>query len=144
VYLGDSNYVSAQSGETDEPLEVTGNLTHTVGYWKNHPAEWVGISPNDVFPWTTGKAAGYTYMQILNMTPKGDATIILAQQYIAAKLNKNAFGVPSYIDTAISQAEYWFSHGYPVGSDPPSSDPNRATLISLASQLEVYNRSGET
>jgi hypothetical protein len=144
VYLGDSNYVSAQSGETDEPLEVTGNVSHTVGYWKNHLGEWVGISPNDVFPWTTGRAAGYTYIQILNMNPKGDATIILAQQYIAAKLNKNAFGVPSYIDTALSQAEYWFSHGYPVGTNPPNSDPNRASLIALASQLEMYNRSGET
>ena len=143
VYQGDDNYNTAQSGNTAEPLTVTSQQTRTVGYWKNHQKAWIGIDPKSPFPWTTGRAAGMTYIQILNLAPKGDATIILAYQYIAAVLNSNAFGVPQYITDDIAHAEYIFSHGYPVGSNPPPSDPVRAEIINLASELEEYNSSGD-
>jgi hypothetical protein len=143
VYSGDSNYNSASSGETEEPLTVTSNITRTLGYWKNHPGKWVGISPNDVFPWTTGRAAGKTYMQILNLQPKGDASIILAHQYIAAKLNANAFGASTEVQDWLTHAENIFSHGWPVGSNPPTTDPVRAEMIELASNLDAYNNSGD-
>jgi hypothetical protein len=144
VYSGDSNYVGAASGETDEPLSVTSGVTRTLGYWKNHPSKWVGVNPSDVFPWTTGRAAGKTYMQILKLEPKGDATIILAHQYIAAVLNANAFGAPSDVMDMISHAEYLFSSGYPVGSNPSPSDPVRSEIITLAGQLDDYNMSGDS
>ncbi len=143
VYSGDSNYNGAQSGNTAEPLTVTSLTTRTVGYWKTHPSKWVGINPNSIFPWTTGRAAGMTYLQILNLAPKGDATIILAYQYIAAKLNANAFGAPQSVLDDIAHAEYLFSHGYPVGSNPPPSNPVRAEIINLAADLEAYNVSGD-
>jgi len=123
-------------------------IAHTVGYWKNHPEAWKVISPNDPFPWTTGKVAGYTYMQILQTTPDGDASIILAQQYIAAKLNYYAYGVPPSIATAISNAEAFFAGtssspfyptAYPAGSDPQGAARDYA--IALATKLENYNKS---
>ncbi len=143
VYSGDTNYGTAQSGNTAEPLTVTSLMTRTVGYWKNHQNKWVGINPKAPFPWTTGRAAGMTYIQILNLAPKGDATIILAYQYIAAKLNANAFGAPQSVLDEIAHAEYLFSHGYPVGSNPPPSNPVRAEIINLAAELDAYNNSGE-
>jgi hypothetical protein len=144
VYSGDGNYATAQSGNTAEPLTVTSLQTRTVGYWKNHLSKWVGINPKSPFPWTTGRAAGMTYIQILNLPPKGDATIILAYQYIAALLNANAFGAPQTVHDEIAHAEYLFSHGYPVGSNPSPSNPVRAEIINLASELEAYNTSGDT
>ncbi len=143
VYSGDSNYNGAQSGNTAEPLTVTSLTTRTVGYWKTHPKAWVGINPNSLFPWETGRAAGLTWIQILSLAPKGDATIILAYQYIAAKLNANAFGAPQSVLDDIAHAEYLFSHGYPVGSNPPPSNPVRAEIINLAADLEAYNVSGD-
>jgi len=143
TYSGDSNYVSASSGETEEPLTVISGATKTVGYWKTHPSKWAGIEPNDPFPWTAGRAAGKTYMQILKLAPRGDATIILAYQYIAAVLNANAFGAPADVMDMIAHAEYLFEHGYPVGSDPSTSDPVRSEIISLAAELDAYNNSGD-
>ncbi|MBN1678456.1 MAG: Ig-like domain repeat protein [Candidatus Thermoplasmatota archaeon] len=140
IYSGDANYYGAQSGDEEEPLSVEVPLeSRTQGYWRNHPGAWVGISPSDVFPWTTGAVAGKTYMQILKMAPKGDATIILAHQYIAAVLNMNAFGVPSDVEDMIEHAEYLFSGDYPVGSNPLPTDPVRCEIINLASDLDDYN-----
>jgi len=143
TYSGDSNYLSASSGETEEPLTVTSGITRTQGYWKTHPSKWVGINPSDEFPWTVGRADGKTYIQILKLATKGDATIILAYQYIAAVLNANAFGVPVDVMDMIAHAEYLFSHGYPVGSDPSPSDPVRNEIITLAAELDAYNNSGD-
>lgn len=143
LYAGDGNYKPAQSGDNSEPLSVTGQQTGTMGFWKNHLGDWVGVKPTDKFPWTTGRAAGFTYIQILNMQSRGDATIILADQYIAAVLNANAYGVPSSVSDMIAHAEYLFSHGYPVGSNPSQSDPVTAEIITLAGQLQAYNMSGD-
>jgi hypothetical protein len=143
VYSGDSNYNGASSGDTEEPLTVINLVTRTLGYWKNHPGKWVDIKPTDIFPWSTGRAAGKTYMQILNLQPKGDATIILAHQYIAAVLNANAFGAPDEVHDWIEHAEYLFTHGYPVGSNPPPTDDARSEIITLAGWLDDYNNSGD-
>ena len=143
VYSGDSNYIGAQSGETDEPLTVYNLETRTLGYWKNHPGKWAGISPNDPFPWTTGRADGLTYMGILKLSPKGDATIILAHQYIAAVLNMNVYGASDEVQDWIEHAEYLFSHGYPVGTNPPPTDDTRSEIITLAGWLDEYNNSGD-
>jgi hypothetical protein len=151
VYSGDSNYETSQSGDTAEPLDVIApSITKTLGYWKNHPGAWKVIKPNDIFPWTTGLASGKTYMQILNLQPKGDATIILAQQYIAALLNSYAFGAPDYITDPVNgylvhaaglfQGTWDGIHTpYPVGSNPLPSNPVRGEIISLASALDAYN-----
>ena len=53
------------------------------GYWKNHSSLW---------PVSSLILGGFSYTQdellgIFNSSPKGDATLILAHQLIAAKLN---------------------------------------------------------
>jgi len=153
TYSGDDNYEGSLSDPTKEVLVVT-SITKTVGYWKTHPEAWAVIKPTDPFPWTTGKVAGHTYMQILEREPGGDASIILAQQYIAAKLNFYAFGVPSSIAADIAAAEAYFAGtpaspfyptAYPAGSDPQDGliVKPRTYAINLASILEAYNKSGE-
>jgi hypothetical protein len=114
-------------------------LAGTIGYWRNHPDEWQDISPSDPFPWTTGIVAGYSYMEILNTEPAGDASIQLARQYIGAKLNLIAFGAPDYIADAIAEAEIFFLT-WPAGSDPQGAD--RAYAVELAAIFEAYNSGG--
>jgi hypothetical protein len=110
-------------------------FTATVGYWKNHPEAWVVVHPDDPFPGT-----GYTYMQILWMSNEGgDASIKLAQQYIAAVLNMHAWGVPPDIIDAINAAEGYLDD-WPPGSNPP--DPTRGEMVHLADLLEDYNSHG--
>ena len=112
----------------------------TIGYWRNHPEAWQDIYPNDPFPWTTGIVTGYTYMQILETEPAGDASIQLARQYIGAKLNQIVYGVPSYIAETIAETEAFFELLYPAGSDPQGEA--RAYAVQLASILEAYNSGG--
>ena len=135
VTLTESDTLTVRWDSALIQIHVVMPYTGTVGYWKNHPEEWVDILPNATFPGT-----GYTYMQILWMSNEGgDASIKLAQQYIAALLNKNAFGVPTSIEDAINEAETFLT-SYPPGSDPP--DPPRGDMIDLADFLEDYNSGG--
>ena len=120
-------------------IHVVVPYSGTIGYWMNHPEAWQVISPGDPFNWTTGEVAGYTYMEILQTSPAGDASIQLARQYIGAKLNQIVFGVPSYIATAIEDAED-FLKNHPAGSNPEGDD--RADAIELADILEDYNSGG--
>jgi hypothetical protein len=72
------------------------------GYWKNHDSAWRVSS-------VTLGSVSYSHAQlstILNTAPAGDASIILAHQLIAAKLNVangSAFFPPA-IQTVINQA----------------------------------------
>jgi len=108
----------------------------TIGYWMNHPEAWQVISPDDPFPWTTGRVADYTYMQVLETAPSGDASIQLARQYIGAKLNQIVFGVPSAITDVIAETEASLAM-HPAGSDP--QDAARDYAVYLADILEAYN-----
>jgi len=84
---------------------------------------------------------GFTYWKwqanaILWTSPKGDATYILAQQLIAAKLNiLNGAGANAVAST-IADADDWLT-GHPLGSDPKMGD--RDDGIALASTLDDYN-----
>lgn len=74
------------------PSTVTG-CTHTIGYWKNHsefgPAKydsaWAKVRHGASTPFA---GTGKTYIEIARMSSSsGNAYIILARQFIAAKLN---------------------------------------------------------
>jgi hypothetical protein len=104
---------------------------YTIGYWKNHPDAWPA---NEI---TLG---GVTYTKsqaiaILKTPPKGDASIILARQLIAAKLN-NMDGA-WYPPNLISDADAFLASIGGVGSDPSGSD--RATCLDYATQLDDLN-----
>jgi len=122
--------------------EVEGELytftSHTQGFWKNHPCEWVGILPGDMFPWVDSVMYpdGLTYMQVFNTPPAGDATLILAHQYIAAKLNDLKWGAPEGYAEFIADAEEFLA-AHPIGSFPEGYDSDVA--VHLSEILTSYN-----
>jgi len=114
----------------------------TPGYWKNHPNAW---------PVSVISIGGVTYSKaqaigILRTPPKrGDATIILAHQLIAAKLNiaynGEAYGwtPPTSISNAITQADGLLTT-HTIGSKPRCV--HRPTMLALAETLDNFNNYG--
>ncbi len=111
---------------------------HTQGYWKNHQCSWSGIRPGDMFPWVCYCAypGGLTYLQVFNTPPAGDATLILAHQYIAAKLNDLKYGSPAMYLELIADAEDFLAD-HPIGCS--LSDDERETATEMADLLAAYN-----
>ncbi len=107
--------------------------TYTIGYWKNHPDAW----PLDAI--TLGDIE-YTQAEAIALlkTPskKGDATIILARQLIAAKLNVASGADATDIADTIAAADDWLI-AHPVGTEVEG--PSREVGILLAQTLDAYN-----
>jgi hypothetical protein len=89
----------------EEPPDEYG-CTYTQGYWKNHPDAW---------PVNSLTIGGVTYtkaqlMSLLKMAPKGDGSMILAHQLIAAMLNMaSGSGGPDDLMNVMSDAQDWMS-----------------------------------
>jgi YVTN family beta-propeller protein len=71
------------------------------GFWKNHPGAW---------PVTSLTLGSQTYTQaallaLFDTPPRGDASVILAHQLIAAKLNIANGSTPAPISTTITDAD---------------------------------------
>ena len=109
-----------------------GGCVHSMGFWKNHPEAWpVGeISMGGVV------YSQETAIAILETSPKGDATYILAQQLIVAKLNVASGADEPAIKETIHEADAWIIV-HPIGSDPDQEA--REAGIGLAELLESYN-----
>ena len=106
------------------------------GFWKNHPGAW------PVTSLTLGRQT-YTRSELLTIlkTPiRGDASLILAHQLIAAKLNLANGSSPSPISTTIAAADLLLS-GF-TGKLPyrvrPSSSMGHA-MVDDAGVLDSYN-----
>jgi hypothetical protein len=112
-----------------------GGCTYTQGYWKNHSNEW---------PVSSLVLGGKTYSKAelltLFATPvKGDNSISLAHQLIAAKLNAaNGAPVPPVVSALIVTADAALSL-FP-GKLP--YDIKSAVLEWAASNLDEYNNGG--
>jgi len=129
-----------------EPAKTTPDTTTRValtnvcpqgqGFWKNHPKAW---------PVTTLTLGDSIYLQadlltILGTPTKGDASLILADQLIAAKLNIVNGSNPTPIHTTSADADRLLS-GL-LGKLPYAVDPSSATgqqLVNDATSLESYN-----
>lgn len=103
---------------------------HTIGFWKNHPEVW---------PVTSMVICGNSLNQselisILDTSPRGDVTIIMARQLIAAKL-----GVAGGNACPLtSNAEAWLcSHGG-IGASRKKWDGGEE----LKSALDQFNNGG--
>jgi photosystem II stability/assembly factor-like uncharacterized protein len=106
------------------------------GYWKTHEEIWP----------VTGAFLGnqlYSQAELLNLLSapvKGDASIILAHQLIAAKLNIANGSSNAAIAATLTAAENWL-HNYaeklPFGVK--TSTPAGQTAVNLANSLEQYN-----
>jgi hypothetical protein len=115
----------------------TTNCPLTQGFWKNHGKAWP-VATLDL------GTVSYTEAQLLKIleTPPagGDASLILAHQLIAAKLNLAAGSDPCPIGSIIAAADAL------IGSRPipivPQVTPNStegAEMVALAESLNSYN-----
>lgn len=94
------------------PEPPGGGCTYTQGYWKTHPEAW---------PVTELTLGGVLYNQaelldIFNTPVKGDKTISLAHQLIAAKLNIANAADPTVLGTTVADADAWLANNGGVGS----------------------------
>jgi hypothetical protein len=102
--------------------------TYGQGYWKNHPGSWEGVE----LALGDSTYSPQELLSILNTPPRGDATYILAQQLIAAKLN----GGESDVADAIAAADAWLVDN-PLDSDPAAEARHDGVI--LAEYLDDYN-----
>ncbi len=108
-----------------------GDGTGTIGYWKTHPEAW---------PVTSITIGDVTYSQedaiyILKAAVKGDKTLSMAKQLIAAKLNVAAGNESSCIDGAIAAADQWLIDHGGVGSGQRQWDGGDL----IHDDLDAYN-----
>jgi hypothetical protein len=108
------------------------------GDWKNNPSDW----PESALPMALGTTRTYTKAQLLNLLKspvKGDASIILANQLIAAKLNVAIGASPSQVVLdAISSADAAIGNK----SLPAKVKTNNTlgkTMTALGAILDEYN-----
>jgi hypothetical protein len=155
-----TNTASFVTNDTDttgsDDATVTANVacqtgcTLTPGYWKTHsvhgpaPTDDAWFALGDVDHDGTSEGAdetffnsGKTYYQVLWTAPQGNAYYILANAYIAAKLNiLNGASAPSGVTAAITSAETFFNSKTPTSS---LTKAERNAAIALATTLDNYN-----
>lgn len=117
------------------PLPVTpptsASGTGTIGYWKNHPAAWpVSSLILGNVSYTNSQA-----LSILGMAVKGDKSISLAQQLIAAKLNVLIGNPSGCINATIAASDQWLINHGGVASTQRSWDGGDV----LHDELDAYN-----
>jgi len=110
--------------------------THSQGYWMNYPEEWpVDQLPLGAETYTQGEA-----LVLLETPPKGDASLILVQQLIAARLNVASGNDGSPIADTSAAAGDWLD-GYegrlPYGIECSSLAGQEA--VAFAVTLYEYN-----
>jgi hypothetical protein len=147
TFNGSAYVTSPFSTETDQhegsaivdctvPPPPTGQCPLTQGYWKNHPDAW---------PVTSLTLGSETYTEaellaILRTPVRGDASLILAHQLIAAKLNIANGSDPAPVSATIADADSLLS-GF-AGKLPYHVRPSSATgqaMVGDAAILDTYN-----
>ena len=147
TFNGTSYVTSTFSGETNQhegsaivdcavPPPPIGECPLSQGYWKNH---------SDAWPVTSLTLGNETYTQaellaLLRTPVRGDASLILAHQLIAAKLNIANGSDPAPVSATIADADSLLS-GF-AGKLPyhvrPSS-PTGQAMVGDAATLDSYN-----
>ncbi len=110
-----------------------------LGYWKNHPDVWTVdslILGNEIY--TQAELLG-----LLNEPTMGDASLILAQQLISARLNVANGAGNSTIAATIAAANTWLAnYAGRLPYDVSPSLPEGQQAVALANTLEQYNDGG--
>jgi len=122
-------------------MEVPATCPLSQGFWENHPDAW---------PVTALTLGSQTYTQaellaLFDTPPQGDASLILAHQLIAAKLNLANGALPTPISPTISDADHLLS-GF-AGKLPYHVRPSSATgqaMVQDANVLDSYNNGALT
>ena len=121
--------------ESPAPPPVPG-CTRSHGYWKTHAVQW----PVDNLSLGSENYLQEELLEILGAPSAGDASLILARQQIAAKLNLAAGADGLQIASTIGDADSWlvgFSGKLPYVVSPPTEEGQQA--VALAHVLEQYN-----
>jgi hypothetical protein len=108
----------------------------TRGFWRNHPQLWP-VASLELGAVTYSQAA---LLDLLAMPSKGDASLILAAQLIAAKLNVEAGSDPTPVDAAIADADALlaqFAGALPYGVSANSN--LGADILDIKDVLDDYN-----
>lgn len=86
--------------------------TGTIGYWKNHPADWPANCDLTLAGSSTDPKV--FAMNVLESPVRGDKTVSMAKQLVAAKLNVCAGNESSCVNQTILDAGNWLSTYGPV------------------------------
>jgi hypothetical protein len=129
--LTDSNLLTYDFGYR----RTAGSGVGTPGFWKNHPEAW---------PVDTITIGGVTYTKAeaiawMDAAEKGDKTLTMFSQLVAAKLNVLAGNEAGCINGTIAAADLWMATYGPVGSGVKASSAAWAIGGPLATTLDDYN-----
>ena len=126
------------------PPPPPAGCTRTQGFWQNHPELWDALGDANTATFITSTLffnSGLTYLQILQTSAAGgNAYIILAHQYIAARLNQGAgASTPAAVATALAGAQAFFTAAS-AGTPAPAKDSAlRTQVLGWATTLDNYN-----
>jgi hypothetical protein len=137
---GDTATACTNTLQCCAPAPPARKCPRTVGYWKNHPSAWPVTS-------LTLGCQTYTQAELLSILstptgsgPKADASLILADQLIAAKLNIANGSDPAPVAATIADADNLlcgFSGKLPYKVRTKSSDGK--AMVRDANVLNSYN-----
>lgn len=115
----------------------------TPGFWKNHTDMWHGRhhlhlgtagDTSDRYNYFSSFDGRPSVLEVLEMSPKGDKSIIMATHLIATLLNVRAGTDSSCITETIQAAKEWLDD-HPVGSNQRRWDGGE----SIKDRLDAYN-----
>jgi hypothetical protein len=122
--------------EERDPVDDEDGCTLTQGYWKNHyeGAGQDGSNRDRAWPIDEDtELCGRTWLDTLDVEPRGDAFFILAHQSIAASLNVAAgAAAPADVSAALDEA-------FGLMEDCAIAEGERARAVELAGLLDDFN-----
>lgn len=109
--------------------------TLTQGFWKTHPEAW---------PVASLSIGGTSYskaelLAILNLSTRGDVSIILAHQLIAAMLNALSGATTTDVDAAFAHAQTWMANNKDADGRLPYGVKTSDAATGLATALDDFN-----
>ena len=136
--VDDGCNTNTSSSSVDVTVTVGNKCPLGQGYWKNHPSAW----PVQTLTLGTVSYTQEQLLAILNTSVKGDASLILAYQLIAAKLNiaNGSDACSSSIQSTIAAADALIAgRTIPIMPKITPSKGDGPQMVSLAGMLELYN-----
>jgi hypothetical protein len=116
------------------PEEEVQGCTLTQGYWRTHNSEASVPALQESWPIAEDtQMCGMAWLDILHSEPNGDAWLILAHQYIAARLNvSSGASTTADVDVAMSSAADYLDAC-------AVSDADRDAVLAASELLDAYN-----
>jgi hypothetical protein len=122
------------------PVDSGPGCRLTQGYWKNHPESW----PVAALTIGTVEYDQDALLELLGTPPRGDASLVLGHQLIAAELNLATGGLlPEAPHAALAGARVWMTENsdidgrlpYQIVEGQPAYEPG----VRLSVTLDAFN-----